>query len=381
MTLVQLDGDQFYRVRSHLDGMEHNLILNAAIERTTPGRVYVDQLESPRTAFICTVEGYYLLGDADNQAFNRELSELILEVIFQGDRLREGENEFTLYYHSQDWEDQMDVIFKGKYPLKATRRCYACQEVLIDWRDKIPPDTHIVPVDAQFLRRTYLANITEVNAWINTNWNSVEDFLHLGQAFCTVRADAILSWCIADCVSDSMCEVGITTDPAYRRRGLATLTAAACVESLLSSGVTSVGWHCAEENLGSRGVAEKVGFKLVRRYPIYFCAYNDARQLAINGHYRIREQQYAEALEWYERSIEYTDVPGWALYDTACALARLGRRQSALERLYQAIEKGWDNLEHTLVDDDLIGLHGTSEWGLFIAHFRRTVLKIDYGKM
>jgi RimJ/RimL family protein N-acetyltransferase len=369
MTIYELDRDEYYRVVPLFEGMEHHLIIYSAAEGTSPGKFYVDDVEAPRTAFLCTVEGYYLLGDPQNKAFNRALNELILEAIFKGGQLREGEHEFTLYYHPDLWEEQMGVVFKGKHPLRAFRRHYSCQEVLLDWRRRIPEDFHILPIDAELLNRTQLANFIEVSSWINSNWNNEQEFLQLGKGFCTVHGDQIVSWCISDCASGNQAEVGIITDTAYRRRGLGTLTAASCVDSLLNSGFASVGWHCAQENLGSRGVAEKVGFELSHKYPIYFCVYDDALQLAINGNFRIREQLWVEALEWYDRAIQYEHAPGWAFYDAACALTRLGDTEGAMERLYQALDKGWDNLDHTLVDDDLNVLHGTVEWERFIAHF------------
>jgi RimJ/RimL family protein N-acetyltransferase len=374
MSLYELDRGEYDRVKPLFKEMEHNLILYAATEGTSPGKVYVDNIEAPRTAFLCTVEGYYLLGDWQNTAFNQRLSELILQVIFKGDRLREGENEFTLYYHPHTWEGQMEGIFSGKYPLQAMRRHYTCQQVLFDWRSQLPPNFHIVAVDAEFLRKMQLVNIKEVRSWINTNWNSEEEFLQMGRGFCTIQDDRIVSWCITDCVSGKRAEVGITTDPAYRGRGLATITAAACVDSHLSSGMTSVGWHCPEQNLGSRGVAEKVGFILGHEYPIVFCVYDDALQLAINGHFRIREQQYTEALGWYDMAILYDDAPGWAYYDAACALTQLGELNGAMERLYQALDKGWNNLEHTIDDEDLKALHGTVAWQGFISDFRDMIL-------
>jgi len=32
----------------------------AVIEGTSPGRIYTDHVTDPKTAFMCTVEGYYL---------------------------------------------------------------------------------------------------------------------------------------------------------------------------------------------------------------------------------------------------------------------------------------------------------------------------------
>jgi hypothetical protein len=50
---------------------------------------------------------------------------------------------------------------------------------------------------------------------------------------------------------------------------LAAITAAATVEYALSHGFSMVGWQCLEDNLGSIGTAEKVGFERERDYRMY----------------------------------------------------------------------------------------------------------------
>ncbi len=84
MAYHELKKSEFERIRPLLKGMEHNLILSAVIEDTTPGRVYVDRPGAPSAAFVCSVEGYYLLGQPDQEAFNDALSHLILGQIFEG---------------------------------------------------------------------------------------------------------------------------------------------------------------------------------------------------------------------------------------------------------------------------------------------------------
>ena len=58
----------------------------------------------------------------------------------------------------------------------------------------------------------------------------------------------------------------LSVHPAYRRRGLATIVVAATVAHALAAGYHEVGWHCSEDNQGSQGVAEKVGFTLTHRF-------------------------------------------------------------------------------------------------------------------
>jgi RimJ/RimL family protein N-acetyltransferase len=111
-----------------------------------------------------------------------------------------------------------------------------------------------------------------VTGWMVNNWGSSDRFLRDGFGYLTVRAGEAVSWSLCDCASGDLCEIGIHTAPAYRRRGLASVTAAAAVEHALSHGFTMVGWHCPEDNLGSIGTAEKVGFQRERNYRAYYAS-------------------------------------------------------------------------------------------------------------
>ena len=108
---------------------------------------------------------------------------------------------------------------------------------------------------------------------MENNWGSTADFLERGFGFVTIYDDEVVSWSLADCVGGDACEIGIRTAETFRRRGLATITVAAAVEYALSNGFAiaeAVGWHCPEDNYGSIGTAEKVGFEKERDYTMYY---------------------------------------------------------------------------------------------------------------
>ena len=190
-----------------------------------------------------------------------------------------------------------------------------------------------------------------------------------GFGFSMVHGKEIVSWCMADCASGDSCEIGIRTRPDYRRRGLATLTAAATVDYCLSHGFRSVGWHCNEENLGSRGIAEKVGFELERKYFHYYYMFNEACHLAELGLAAFRAKRYRETVEYYERVFAAEDIPEWMpgvmrwyYHLAARAWAALGEGETSLEYLEKAIEKGWTDLEGIVNCEELRNLHKTPGW-------------------
>ena len=63
-------------------------------------------------------------------------------------------------------------------------------------------------------------------------------------------------------------EIGIETDPAHRRQGLAGAAAAALVAQVVAAGRTPV-WSCREGNAGSVALARALGFVPVSRAPYW----------------------------------------------------------------------------------------------------------------
>ena len=135
----------------------------------------------------------------------------------------------------------------------------------------MPTGFSIERLDQELLDRPGICIPEHVPQWMVHNWGSVDSFLRRGLGFCAVQGHEIVSWCLTDCRSGNACEIGIRTHQEYRRQGLATRTVSATVEECRCQGLTTIGWHCHETNLGSRGVAEKTGFMKEREYMSYLC--------------------------------------------------------------------------------------------------------------
>jgi RimJ/RimL family protein N-acetyltransferase len=381
----ELKKRDYGTVRPLFEKLEWNLITRAVIEGTSPGRVYVDRVEKPRTAFMCTVEGYYLAGYDGNDEFNTSLNKLILENLFAGDTVRTGETDVAIGFHPDSWEDQMPKIFKGRVPLTTARRHYICTELNEDhWRDHVPKGFRVQQIDAKLLQTPRLEIPTHVTGWMRTNWGSISDFMEKGFGFCTLRDKQIVSWSIADCVSGNAGEIGIHTHEDYRRQGLATLTAAAAVDYSLSSGLRYVGWHCDEYNMGSIGVAEKVGFKLERKYIQYYACSNEAHHLEETAQAHFRTKRYKDAIECYEKFFATPpgELPKWLreilpremgthYFRVALAKASTGDGDDALEYLKKAVDNGWLYIDYLNGCREFESFHGTPAWNRILERIRK----------
>ena len=271
--LYKLDPADYARARPLFCALEFHLTSAAVLDMNNPGQVFVDDLREPQSAFMDSPEGCYLTGRSDNDTFSRALSQALLER-----HILPEVQALYLVCASTRWEEQLPVLFAPRQPAAIARRHYLCHALKYDWRAHLPKGFEVHRLDEALLNRPGLASPDHIQGWMDGNWGSTAAFLAKGFGFVTLYTKAgavqVVSWSLADCRSGDACEIGIRTVKEYRRRGLATITAAAAVEYALSHGFSMVGWQCSEDNLGSRGTAEKVGFVKERNYTMYGVSLN-----------------------------------------------------------------------------------------------------------
>jgi RimJ/RimL family protein N-acetyltransferase len=274
--LCELQADQYGSVRQLYAPLWYHLAIFSALEGHTAARVVVDDAVHPTVAMLWDkVEGgYYLVGDPDNTAFSRALNRFILEEIYPRAQA-EGKNaDLVVNYAPLAWERTLGDVLAGIHTMRHARQHFLCREPgIADWRARVPEDMEMITVDADFLQHTELGNMEDVAQWVRGSWG-VEDFLARGVGQCLVHGDTIASWCIGDYAAGRECEIGIHTDEAYRRRGLATLTVHATLEQCLARGYTRIGWHCWSNNDASAATALRAGFHQTVEHPVYHAWYN-----------------------------------------------------------------------------------------------------------
>lgn len=246
--------------------LRYHLASAAVIDGNIPGRVFVDDAARPRTAFMLSPEGCYLVGDPDNGAFNRAFNDAVIAQRALGEEV----SVLFLVVHPEAWRARLPDMVKPHSLVEMPRRHYVCRALRYDWRARLPEGYSVRRIDGPLLEGPRPVVPDHVTGWMENNWGSIDGFLRDGFGFVTVGGGEIVSWCLSDCVSGDRCEIGIRTVPAHRRRGLAAATAAAAVEHALSQGYSMVGWHCPEDNLGSIGTAKRVGFQRERDYVAYY---------------------------------------------------------------------------------------------------------------
>jgi GNAT superfamily N-acetyltransferase len=202
---------------------------------------------------------FYLAGDTIAEATRRDIAALIASHIRPA-ALARGRAYFKTHGFSRPSEDALTQIFGTVALREASTLFYVCTNVEPSALAAPPVEgIHFAQIDRALLVGDSLRNIAHVRSEIGWMWPSEERFYERGLGVAALVEEQLICWCTAEYVSADRCGIGIATDPAYERRGIATATAARFVLEAQRRGIAPY-WECGSWNSASIRVAEKVGF-------------------------------------------------------------------------------------------------------------------------
>ncbi|MBU7022796.1 MAG: GNAT family N-acetyltransferase [Theionarchaea archaeon] len=243
------------------------LVMSSVGEGNTPNRIWVDSLDTPKSAFVWdTTHCLYFLGDS-NEPFQGELEKTLANEIIPA-AARKRIYIFKIHYTLQ-WEETLPEIFTSFK--KRKRQLYAFTAPSIEV--KSPPEGfELQKINKELLESSIKSKLDLVEE-IESCWKSVADFLDKGWGFCITHEGKIVCRCTAEYVSRGKCGIGIETGEEYKQLGCATGAASALVEYCLSRGVTPH-WDSWENNIPSIRTAQKVGFVKISDFFVHFGSVN-----------------------------------------------------------------------------------------------------------
>ena len=251
------------------------LATQAVLAGVAPGTVWVDEPAAPALALMKVGHRLYLAGDC--QAKGPALAQLgctLFEQVLPAAKAR-GEDGYLLYYHDAGWEAVLgSTLFAGRKVYPGRRNYYELSDLTEDWQPPVTPDLpaglNLRAVDAALLEQSHLRNHAALLEEMQSERESVADFMAKSFGSLLVSADAIITWCLSEYNLGDRCEIGIATDEGYRRQGLATLTAIGMIRQSAAQKMRRVGWHCWLLNEGSNATARKLGFKHINEHGAFY---------------------------------------------------------------------------------------------------------------
>ncbi|WP_422124529.1 GNAT family N-acetyltransferase [Planococcus sp. X10-3] len=219
------------------------------------GTAYVDDLENPRVAQIMVGIFVFYAGNADTEAAEEMLNNL--------------PDYNLIIVDSDDWKQRIEAVHGNrmekfhrysleKNPEHLDRAHF--QQIL----SSIPEGYEIKKVDKDIANST---SFNELSEDFVSQFDSIDDFLQRGKGYAVLFDGKVVSAATSFSIFDKGIEIEIATDPEYRRKGLAAVTASALILDCLEDGLYP-SWDAA--NVESLQLAEKLGYIFKEAYDTYF---------------------------------------------------------------------------------------------------------------
>jgi len=251
--VYELHPDAFGRAAPLFDpAWFDRAFIDAVFEGGQVGRLFVDRPERPTAALLARSYEYYVAGDSGPSRLRRFIADAPAEAgVFA-----------ELYGYvplTTGWQAALLADTAALETIERRELKFHLPAVPAGALPKLPADIAIVPMDRALAERAD----ADLGEHIGTFWGGYERFLAGGFGFCAMDGAAIAGAAYAAGASRRFANISIVTVSSYRRRGLATLLAAAFIRRCLERALIPT-WDADRDNEASAAIALQLG---LREYP------------------------------------------------------------------------------------------------------------------
>lgn len=261
--VYKLDKKDYPKIRPLLGTSEqiNDLALNAIINGTNRGTIYVDNLEQPKTALIDVIGiNSIFIGNAKNESFINGLREFIDNQLKIDTYISCGGTYFITVIKDEAWEKVLENVISHRDYEPDYEQYYQLNINhfnTIKNRYKLLEKGYIIKkIDFEVINKYKI--ISDV---LSEFWYSSEDFLKLGLGYCIIKDNRIISSCLSCSVHENHHEISVQTYyEEEMNKGFATLVCIAYLDDCIKNNIIPH-WSSFETNIESISLAEKLGFE------------------------------------------------------------------------------------------------------------------------
>ena len=232
------------------------------------GRILVDDAIQPQAAIFWHYCGIaYVTGKTEDSVFIQALYTLLNRTFEPNQRnfylivSKEARNWITILdsFHGKN----PDIQKRERYSFAFNQRSFQ-ESILENNVSVLPHGFSYFEIQPKHLSRLSGRVIPSYS------WDNYNDFFKFGKGFGIYDAtnNRIVSTSFSSGIGDGKIDIGIETQPDYRRMGFAKLTAIKMITYILERDMLP-DWGCDAMNQGSVSTALKVGFEKSTNYSIY----------------------------------------------------------------------------------------------------------------
>lgn len=250
----------------HKSGMRgHLALVYELFENRRHGQVFVDQLDSPRTAILCGSSGFFFAFGEPDAAF---LDALIPRFWKTGS----DENYTTLFGSHPAWNAVLQRAF-APYGAQCEKRLAFKLQAMPD-EPVIPNGFSVEPITARWAQSILDGSGTGgfgIDPWFVRSTGGAEAYAALNLGLALVQRGQIASLAGVCGLANGEAELEVGTVPAFRGRGLAVIISAAFMRQCQARGIKPE-YSCGSDNTPSISVAHRLGyveFEEITGYRLY----------------------------------------------------------------------------------------------------------------
>jgi GNAT superfamily N-acetyltransferase len=315
----KLERETFAVARPVLDGLiQTHLSLTSILDGTLDGAVWVDDPDHVSLVLVEGGDAYYLAGAPDVSAATAENLERLIP-------------DWVYLFAEAPWSGRLEKVWANPFVVPHPRVRLGLSSGQLVTTGPVPEGFELAPIDRALFERAP-EGIEALHDEMD-GWASPELFFERAVGFCALHDGVIVSHCLTDCVSGRRAEIGVGTEPDYRRRGLGRLVSAATLAECLRRGIDDVAWHSHASNKGSIAIA--LGLGLVER----------DRHLAHSARLPAENAGDLDVAQCRALGAHFEAagrVISWHWYYSAAAWALAGEDQRAIDNLGWLVDSGWD---------------------------------------
>lgn len=240
-------------------------LVTAFFEGCATARLFVDNVETPRTGLIVCNSRVLCGGDASQTGFLDEMEQAFSKELIPA-HIARGNDAYLAYASGDSWDAALQYLFLTRDLYHGPRQYYEITDFIPQSDLKLPEGFSMELITPEFLSSS-LEGLGAVQEEMGSERASVEDFLARSFGICPVYENEIAGWCMSEYNVGERCEIGIATAPNHQRKGVATLATHYFLAEAHRRGYTRVGWDCWTRNEASAATARKAGFTLIEEYP------------------------------------------------------------------------------------------------------------------
>lgn len=272
--MILLEKDQYSRLLGPLKAVtNNNLFALAVAENVVEGRVFVDDVENPKSFYLIHPYGMSLLfGDWSNKKFNLEFKKYALN------ENRDRKSVEWMQVFPAEWNVALqDILGENLVPPAFEEPFANAIELNMRVNFKFNKEKYLqgklsekaMDADTEIRR-------TDRDAFENMKgtvvplyfWNDIENFENKAVAFSLYSDGKLASTAFSAFIHDEKLELGIETCDQFRGKGFAYQVCSTLIDYSIENGLEPV-WACKRDNVGSYRLAQKLGFENVKEIFYY----------------------------------------------------------------------------------------------------------------